>query len=201
MLASTPPVSAQRKYKNRRAAARWLICLGALCAAWSWHLPRAHAITIAGDLDLDAPLSVEHISTGGGFGIRIGEELHLPLIALNPELGFTYASFSEEGTPVVYRGIAGVRLGVGEIFRFGVMAHIGFGHVSWTKPPDPQDSTTIDLTLTGFTYDAGIFLEFTALPLLNVGVHAAYDRVANKSNTNVDPFQYLQFGVHATLVL
>jgi hypothetical protein len=179
---------------------RLLSCLGLIAVAWSLGAAPARAdTTIAGDLDLNVPLSVEKISTGGGFGIRIGQEFHVPLLAINPEVGFTYASFSDQGTPVVYRGIVGARLGVGELFRFGVMAHVGFGHLSWTKPEGVPAS--IDLSHFGFTYDAGIFLEFTALPLLNIGVHAAYNRLSKKNDASVDPFQWMQLGVHLTLVL
>jgi hypothetical protein len=201
MLALNRPsqsLAAQRV--NKLGRGQWLLCLGVVAAAWSFGASHVRAdTTIAGDLDLNIPLSVEKISTGGGFGIRIGQEFHIPLLAINPEVGFTYASFSDQGTPVVYRGIVGARVGVGELFRFGVMAHVGFGHLSWTKAEGIPDN--IDLSHFGFSYDAGIFLEFTALPLLNIGVHAAYNRLASKDHVAVDPFQWMQLGVHLTLVL
>ena len=82
---------------------------------------------------------------------------------------------------------------VGELLRIGVMAHVGFGHVSW----EPAQK---DWSHSGLTYDAGLFLEFTALPLLNIGVHAAYNRIASKEE-QPDTLQWMQLGLHATLVL
>ena len=158
--------------------------------------------TIAGDLDLDVPVSADYAKTGGGFGIRIGQQLHLPLISLNPEIGFAYASFADRksdigvGGPTIYRGIVGLRLGLGEILRFGVLAHVGYGYISVDVPASLKLD---DPSHTAFTYDAGIFLDFTALPLLNIGVHAAYNHVSGKGE--LEPLHWVQLGAHAALVL
>jgi hypothetical protein len=153
----------------------------------------AHAsTTVAADLDLHVPISVNGVSTGGGFGIRVGQELHVPLLVLNPEIGFTYATFSDEA-PKIYRGIAGGRVGIGELFRVGVLGHVGFGHVSFDLPsprPDPSHS--------GFSFDVGGFLELTALPLLNVGIHVVYNRLAAKDD--YEAIKWLSLGAHAALV-
>jgi hypothetical protein len=165
-----------------------------VACAWSLQLSAARAdTTIAADLDLHVPVSINGVGTGGGFGIRLGQELHLPLVSINPEIGFTYASFSKDAPPKIYRGIAGLRVGVGELLRIGVMAHVGFGYVSW----EPKQG---DASHSGLTYDAGLFLEFTAIPLLNIGVHAAYNRLAEGDN-QPSTLQWMQLGLHATLVL
>ena len=188
---------AESRCSSTVPARRWRhTLLGALAAAcaWSLQIGAAHAsTTIAGDFDLQVPVSINGVGTGGGFGIRIGQELHLPLVSVNPEIGFTYASFSKDEPPKIYRGIAGLRLGVGELIRFGVLAHIGFGYVSW-------ESQQRDVSHSGLTYDAGLFLEFTALPLLNIGVHAAYNRMAEDEN-QPDTLQWMSLGLHAALVL
>jgi hypothetical protein len=41
----------------------------------------------------------------------------------------------------------------------------------------------IDLSRNAFTFDAGAFLDFTLLPILNLGVHAAYNHLALKQNS------------------
>jgi hypothetical protein len=167
----------------------------------AWLLPAtdAHAqTTIAADLDLQVPVSINDVSTGAGFGIRLGQELRLPLFSLNPEIGFTYASFTKDEPPKVYRGIAGVRLGIGELVRFGVLAHVGFGYVSWE--PKFADRGRVDVSHSGFTYDVGVFLDFVALPLLNLGVHAIYNHVVSDED-QPDTLQWMQIGVHAALVL
>lgn len=200
MLASTAlPTATFVSYSVRAPVRVWLtriaLALGAVLCTWALPPSAAHAsTTIAGDLDLQVPISINGVSTGGGFGIRLGQELHLPLVALNPEIGFTYATFSKDDSPTIYRGIAGVRLGIGELLRFGVLAHVGFGYANWKLDRD-------NLSHSGFTYDAGLFFEITALPLLNVGVHAAYNHMAEKNESQPDPLQWLQIGAHVTLVL
>lgn len=197
MLASAESHSGNARSTRSTTVSIWQrALLGMLAAACAWSLQQsaAHAsTTIAGDLDLHVPVSINGVGSGAGFGIRVGQELHLPLVSVNPEIGFTYASFSKDEPPRVYRGIAGLRLGVGELIRFGVMAHVGFGHVSWEPAPKNYSHT-------GLTYDAGMFVELTALPLLNIGIHGAYNRVAEKDG-QPDPLQWLQLGLHATLVL
>jgi len=153
----------------------------------------AHAETvIAGDLDFVVPIDQpDAISSGGGFGFRLGQQLHLPALAITPEIGFNYAGF--DGGVKTYRGIAGLRLGVGEIFRPGVFAHAGIGRLSVDVPsgvPDPS--------YTAFTFDAGVFLDFTLLPILNIGAHAAYNRQAGSDD--LDAFQWAALGAHAALV-
>jgi hypothetical protein len=149
--------------------------------------PAQAATAIAGDLDYALPLDSDEADSGGGFAIRIGQQVRLPLIALTPEIGFTYASFSEG--PTAYRGIAGLRLGVGEVLRPGVFAHLGIGRLSL---PDPLPSHT------AFSYDAGVFLDFTLLPLLDIGVHGAYNRVNGKDE--VSAFEWVTLGAHAALI-
>jgi hypothetical protein len=154
---------------------------------------RARADTvIAGDLDFVLPINQpDAIDPGGGFGIRLGHQFHVPLLVLTPEIGFTYAGFA--GALTSYRGIAGLRFGVGEIVRPGVFAHAGIGRTSVDVPagaPDPSH--------TGFTYDAGAFLDFTLLPFVNIGAHAAYNGQAG--NDDMDALQWTAFGGHAALV-
>lgn len=174
--------------------ARTLLLFAAVLCTWTLQTSSAQASTTIGvDVDLHVPLEINNVSTGGGFGIRIGQELHLPLISLNPEFAFYYAEFSKDAPPKVYRGVAGGRIGIGELVRFGVLAHVGFGYVNWEPAPD-------DYSHSGLTYDAGIFLEFTALPLLNVGVHGAYNRMTAKDD-QPETLQWLQLGLHVTLVL
>jgi hypothetical protein len=198
--------SVAAKSVAERSSRTLRVVLPALCAAilCGWAIaPRAARAdtTIAGDLDFDVPVSTDYAKTGGGFGIRIGQQLHLPMLVLNPEIGFAYASFADRQSdlgysgPTIYRGIAGVRLGVGELLRFGLLAHVGFGYVSVDVPAKLQLN---DPSHTAFTYDIGLFLDFTLLPLLDIGVHAAYNRVAGKDD--LDALQWMQLGAHAALV-
>jgi hypothetical protein len=148
----------------------------------------AHAKTaIAADLDYAAPIDSD-LKSGAGFAIRVGQQLHAPLVVLTPELVFSDHTFADDG-PTAYRGLAGLRLGFGEIIRPGVYGHLGFGSLSM---PDPVPSHT------AFTYDAGIFLDLTILPLLDIGVHGAYNRL--NAGDGVSAFEWGTIGAHAALV-
>jgi hypothetical protein len=172
----------------RRAAAGAVLVASLACGEHA----RADTV-VAADLDFVVPINDESddISSGAGFGIRLGHQLDVPAVVLTPEIGFTYASF--DGGVKAYRGVGGLRLGVGEILRPGVFAHAGIGRLSVDVPsgvPDPSH--------TAFTFDAGAFLDFTLLPFLNIGAHAAYNRQAGSDE--LDAFQWASLGAHAALV-
>jgi hypothetical protein len=183
-----------------RTTLRWGLCAAAAVCGWALQPGSARAdTTIAADLDLNVPID-SSFDAGGGFGIRLGQELHLPFIVLNPEIGFTYATLSDR-SPTIYRGIAGARVGFGELIRFGVLAHVGFGHLSQDVPLIPDDR---DPSYVAFTFDGGLFLDFTALPLLNIGVHAIFNRLSasedDELNVRYEAVNWMQLGAHVALV-
>jgi hypothetical protein len=172
---------------------RTLIVSALAVSAWLGSANSAHAETaIAADFEARIPLSLDDVTSGPAFGIRLGQQLHLPLITLTPEIGFNWGSFSDG--PTIYRGILGARVGIGEILRFGVNAHIGFGHYSW-------EIATVDESHTGFTLDGGLFLDLTILPLIDIGVHASYARISGDEEKGLEPVQWLAFGLHAALII
>jgi hypothetical protein len=184
---------------------RICLCIALAACAWSWQPAASRAeFTLAGDLDVQAPISIDSLGTGGGFGIRLGSQLATPMLVINPEIGFTYATFSKSEPPQVYRGIAGLRLGFGQLVRFGVVGHFGFARVSWDRRHSRELADSgwgYDFSHTGFTYDAGVFLEFTALPMLDLGLHAIYNGVADDVRHQPDPLRWLQIGFHLALLL
>jgi hypothetical protein len=70
-----------------------------------------------------------------------------------------------------------------------VFVHAGIGHLSL---PDSLPSHT------AFSYDAGAFLDLTLLPLLDLGVHGAYNRVT--PGDEVEAFEWATVGAHAALI-
>ena len=128
---------------------------------------------------------------GGGFGVRLGAQLHVPLLALTPELAFTYAQFGDDYGPSIYRGMIGGRVAIGEIIRIGVYGHIGLG--SFNLDLDDEDPSGSDVT-----YDLGLALDLTVIPILNLGVHAAYNRFGEDDDR--DSFEWLTTGAHVELV-
>lgn len=145
---------------------------------------------VAFDLDYAAPIKVDHVSSGWGFGIRLGSQTKLTPVVVTPEIGFTYHGFTGDAGPKVYRGIGGLRLGVGEVIRPGVFGHFGYG---WSKVEFAGQKDTSG----SLTYDVGAFLDFTLLPLLNFGVHGAYTQWTGGDKPS---FQFATVGAHAALV-
>jgi hypothetical protein len=173
----------------------WLRRLQLLAAAgFAFASLALHAATARADVqigfDLDYALPIDSSADGGGgFALRLGQQIHVPAIAFTPEIVFAYHSYAGGGDPATYRGVGGARLGFGEIFRLGPFAHIGLGHIDLDLPGDPSD--------TSFTYDLGLFFDLTLLPLLNLGVHGSYNELRNN---DLPTFQWAIFGAHAELI-
>jgi hypothetical protein len=179
------PCHANRRYVSTSVAGL-LLAMG-LCAVAA----PAHAqLLLGGDVDLALPVK-SSAETGGGFAVRVGYHAHVPLAALTSEVGFNYDGFSGSDGPTVYRGLAGLRLGVGEVFRLGGYAHVGVGRLV-------GDTSAADSDRTGFTYDIGLLLEFTLLPFLNLGAHGAYNQMPDRDG---ESFQWMSVGGHVDLIL
>ena len=113
-----------RLWAQARPARHGLRALGVSALVFLlWSGSAAAKTTVAGDLDYAAPID-SAANSGWGFGVRLGQQFHLPLVVVNPELGFDYHSFSDDSSPKTYRGIAGLRIGIGEILRVGPFAHL-----------------------------------------------------------------------------
>lgn len=155
--------------------------------------PSRAEIAIAADLDYAIPVNSD-AESGWGFGIRLGYQLDIPMLVLTPEIAFTYHDFSGNFPPTVYRGLAGLRLGIGEIIRPGVFAHLGIGRFAINIP----GADSIDISHTAFTYDFGAFLDFTLIPIVNIGIHVAYNHL--NGGNHADGFQWVTLGAHAAII-
>jgi hypothetical protein len=174
-------------------ALRTLVVAGLAVSACLVSVPNARAeIAIAGDLEAILPLDVADVSTGPSFGVRLGWQLHLPLIALTPEIGYKWGTFPRGAT--INRGIIGGRVSIGEVFRFGVSAHVGFGHRT-------EEYQTVEHSNTGMSLDGGLFLDLTILPLLDIGVHIDYGRIAGDAAEGLEVLQWMTFGAHVALII
>lgn len=125
-----------------------------------------------------------------GGQLRFGPRLDLKLLTLDAELGLGAHKMGGELSPTVYRGVVGSRLGLALGIRPSIFAHIGVGHVDYA-------SVTPDLT--HLTADVGLALDFTLLPLIDLGAHAAYNTIAGDGT--LSPFSFATVGGHITFVL
>jgi hypothetical protein len=142
---------------------------------------------IALDFDFGAAVDQSGAKSGGGGALRIGQELDLFLISLTPELGGSYHAFSGDDKARIYSGFLGGRLAIGKIIEPAIFAHAGVARV------EGFDSRTAPML------DGGLALDFTLLPLIDLGVHGAYNVVLPRKDGS--SLEFVTLGAHAALVL
>ena len=140
------------------------------------------------DLDYTNGINEPHVSKGTGFNVRLGYKLDLLVLQLTPEVGGAYHTFSGAASPKFSQGIIGGRLQFGKVLEPGLYAHLGYGHLSG----DAVDGYS------GATADAGITLDLTLLPLLDVGAHAGYNGMLKSGGH--DAFDSYVVGVHGAVI-
>jgi hypothetical protein len=150
----------------------------------------AHASSgtaIGVDLDYAHGINEQGVGSGTGFNVRLGYKLDLLLAQLTPEVGGGYHSFSGDASAKFSQGFVGGRLAFGKILEPGLYAHVGYGHVG-----------EFDTGRSGATADAGLTLDLTILPLIDLGVHAGYDGLLKTGD--FPAFDTYVLGVHGALV-
>lgn len=164
--------------------------------------PEGYAARDSLDLAVDAegavPLmdrrfaSGNDLSGGGGFKVRVGDQIRLRRIRFTPELGYAFdhlfASDSFTNTSYawdMHRIFAGARLGVGYIVVPTVYAHIGYG---WRDTADPTVARA-----NGVAFDLGFALDFHVVPHLGFGGHVEY------ATMDAEPYtpDWIALGLHA----
>jgi hypothetical protein len=159
------------------------------------------ALDIAGDVEGSAVVATPHTAAGNslgggtGFKVRVGAQLHAPLIRFTPEAVYGYQHLfanSDVGPAFDWntnRVVGGVRLGLGEIIVPTIYGHVGYG---WRTT---GDATVADTG--GVAADGGVALDLHVIPHLGFGAHAEYSVV------DARPYvpQWLAFGLHADVAL
>ena len=146
-----------------------------------------HRLSLAADFDYGAAIGNSEVDDGGGFGIRAGSEHDFVLVTLIPEVGFNWHHFDSAPDATTWAGVLGGRIRFLKILEPGIFAHAGIGHVGGYDPH------------VGFAFDAGVTLDLTILPLVDLGLHAAWNRVFGDSDD--DGLSYSSVGAHVALVL
>jgi hypothetical protein len=170
-----------------------LAAAAAVTVVW----PRsAAADTVVGvDLNFNDAVGGDDATSGAGVDVYFGPRLDLTILTLTTELTGGFHDFGGRFDPTLYRLMAGGRLGIGVIIRPSIFAHGGVGYLRFDDPiiGDGRDGRT------NFSGDLGLALDFTLLPLVDLGVQGSYNVIAG--NDNYDSFDWLQAGVHITFVL
>jgi len=142
---------------------------------------------IAVDFDFGTAIDAPSTKAGGGGALRLGQEFDLFLVSLTPEFGGSYHAFGGDDQTKLYTGFLGGRLAIGKIIEPSIFAHVGVGHV------DGFESRTAPVM------DGGLALDFTLLPLIDLGVHGAYNVMMPRDDGSA--LKYVTLGAHAALVL
>lgn len=137
------------------------------------------------DLDYASDINESISSAGKGLALRYGYKLDLLVLSLTPEAGGGIYWFGEPAEPRLLTGFVGGRATFGKVLEPGVFAHVGYGSMK-----------IADESRGGTTVDAGVTLDLTMLPFIDLGVHAAYDAVLVK---DADAFDWFRVGAHAAL--
>ena len=147
-------------------------------------------LMLALDLDYSAALSHSEIDQGGGAGVRIGLERDYFLVTMIPELQLNYHRLNAN-TPddaVISAAKVGGRIRFLKIVEPGIFAHAGLANIAGDRIYEH----------TGIAFDAGLTLDLTILPLIDIGLHTAWNRVFGDDESGLS---YVTAGAHIALVL
>jgi hypothetical protein len=147
-------------------------------------------LMLALDMDYSAALEHSEIDSGGGGGFRIGLERDYFLVTLIPEVQFNYhrlnANTRDDATITAAK--VGGRIRFLEIIEPGIFAHAGLANIAGDRIYEH----------TGIAFDAGFTLDLTILPLIDIGLHTAWNRVFGDDDAGLS---YVTAGAHVALVL
>jgi hypothetical protein len=142
---------------------------------------------IAVDFDFGTALDAPETKTGGGGALRLGQEFDLFLVSLTPEIGGAYHAFGGDDETRLYSGLIGGRLAIGKIVEPSIFAHLGLAH---TKGLENRTAPIMD---------AGLAIDFTLLPLIDLGLHAGYNAMFPRDDGSA--LKFVTLGAQAAIVL
>lgn len=172
-----------------------VLFVGAAVAAGIFIPAQAKAdsgVTIAAEVGADVVVSdlsdddTLH-AVGPAVALRLGYSFKAPMVRFTPEAKF---AFESPGTPRAGMLMGGARLNLSEGVSPAVFAHAGrmMGDIR------------------AFVWDAGVGLDFTLIPLLDIGVYGAFYQArsgtfdfGNSTWNNRDKYEWLQIGVQAAI--
>ena len=158
-----------------------------------------HSLNLAFDGEGAIPLmdrrfqSGNDLSGGGGFKVRVGEQIRYPRLRFTPELGYGFDHlFATDNAGASYawdmhRLFAGARVGFGRLVVPTFYGHLGYG---WRDTGDPTVNEA-----SGLAFDLGFALDFHIIPHLGFGGHVEYAAI------DAEPYtpRWLALGLHANL--
>jgi hypothetical protein len=177
--------------RKSRSAACLATRIGvSLAALVTPSVARAADTAIGVDADGAIPTTESNLlDGGGGFGVRLGSQTHLPLLRLTGEIGYGYERLFADKAPsdwTTHRAFVGGRIGVGELLVPFVFGHVGYG---WRVTSDSSYGGN------GIALDGGVGLDVN-LGILAVGGHVGYAFIDAQPSAP----QWVILGLDGTLV-
>ncbi len=151
----------------------------------------AHAksgTSIGVDLDYTNGIEEPQVGSGTGFNVRLGYKVDLLVLQLTPEIGGAYHTFSGDAGAKFSQGIVGGRVSFLKVLEPGIYAHLGYGHLA----------TDLGDGRSGATADAGLTLDLTILPFIDLGVHGGYNAMLKSGDHPA--FDSYVLGLHGALI-
>lgn len=150
---------------------------------------------IALEADFALPVSVNGAKPGAGGALRGGYDIDLTLLHVMPEVGLGFHKLTDSAGPSVFRGFAGGRAGIGAGVRLDGFAHIGYGYLGTPSPPVGAVNSSYGAPI----FDAGLALDFTLIPVVDLGLHGSYNTALTR-NGAADTPRWIGLGVHLAFV-
>jgi hypothetical protein len=146
---------------------------------------RTDRIVLAWDFDYSATLSNDLFNRGVGGAMRVGNELEYTMITVTPEVLVDYHTFGTYwgSSAQLFTGKLGGRVRFLRAVEPGVFVHVGVGSLGG----DSRYSHT------SVVFDVGASLDFTFVPVVDLGFHVSWNRINGGENTSIS---YAASGVH-----
>ncbi len=145
---------------------------------------------VAIDFDYASAMQHDLVREGGGGALRVGSEIDLLLVSLIPEVTFDFHDFGARtrNHAQLLTGKLGGRIRFFKVIEPGLFAHLGLGTLSGDRR----------YSHIGAALDMGVTLDLTILPFIDLGLHAAWNRVFGGYDSGLS---YGTSGFHVALVL
>ena len=142
------------------------------------------------DGDFASAISSDTVKNGGGGGLRFGLQRDLHQALLIPELVFEHnvLAANTRNDAAITMFMLGGRLRFLKDIQPGMFVHMGGGRIA-------GDSL---YAVTDLAFDAGLTVDMTVLSMIDLGLHAAFNRVFGGRDGGLT---FATFGLHAALVL
>jgi hypothetical protein len=127
--------------------------------------------------------------TGPSVSLRLGYRLPVPVLYVSGEILGSWQNFPQDEAPQrVLSGRAGIRAGFDAAIAVKLFGHIGYSNLA-------GEGSDFVVEADGLSWDAGLALDFTLLPVIDFGVHGAYVTLMNDNGD----INWVEAGVHAEL--